>query len=180
MSEPLPDDWRLSDRAAETVNGILNNDIEWKAKCVRESTADVAKQYGISENELRKGHMVNGMKHSPEPWEYDDRRSLERFDHRFGIFVADNLIIGEHYGGPGDRFFAGRECDLRRAVACVNALAGIDDPAAWVAQAKETLKSAEDARRRSVEASKMVCELADQLETAGLKVQFNRGPSGVV
>lgn len=125
--------------------------------------------------------MVNGMNHSPGTWAVDDRRYCGENKREVGIFCCNGtqLNIGARYeDGAEEAVFS--QPDLRRIVACVNALAGIDDPATWVAQAKETLKSAEDARRRSVEASKMVCELADQLETAGLKVQFNRGPSGVV
>lgn len=75
-------------------------------------------------------------KHTPEPWVYDEDRAAVRFDGRGNPVEGDRIgcIICE----PQKR------SDGRRIVACVNALAGVADPAAFVKAARELAAAVDD------------------------------------
>lgn len=69
------------------------------------------------------------MKHTPEPWGLIDRYSSMIFDNE-GNGVFDG--IGEH-----DNHAA----NSRRAVECVNAMVGIEDPERFIKNARELAQS---------------------------------------
>ena len=73
-------------------------------------------------------------KHTPEPWVFDDRPDI---DTNFYSGDATGSIIG----GCQEYTFARRDIEERRAnarriVTCVNACAGMADPAAEIAELK--------------------------------------------
>ena len=74
-------------------------------------------------------------KHTPEPWKYEKELSagcdewlisMDAGDRGRGICIAETR--------PGSA--AGGEANARRIVTCVNACAGMDDPAAEIAELK--------------------------------------------
>lgn len=79
------------------------------------------------------------MQHTPEPWVKDN----------FDILgpKGETLLVGMHRDERGS-------LDLKRAVACVNACAGIEDPIATLAAIREAL-------------SAIVQPLGDETETSG-------------
>ncbi len=73
-------------------------------------------------------------KHTPEPWDVKGNQIKCPMGHVAECFRLDKYIEGN------------TEANAERIVTCVNAMAGIDDPAAFVKQAKaapEMLKSLE-------------------------------------
>jgi len=73
-------------------------------------------------------------KHTPEPWVADDRHDLET------NFYSDDAT-GSIIGGCQEYMFAHRDIEERRAnarriVTCINACAGMADPAAEIAELK--------------------------------------------
>lgn len=64
-------------------------------------------------------------KHTPEPWEVDSMMVVgprsEADDQTFGMIIGLADIYGDN-----------EKADATRIVACVNALAGIDDPEAFM------------------------------------------------
>ena len=73
-------------------------------------------------------------KHTPEPWVADDSHGLET------NFYSDD-VTGSIIGGCQEYTFAHRDIEERRAnakriVTCVNACAGMADPAAEIAELK--------------------------------------------
>lgn len=86
-------------------------------------------------------------KHTPEPWVSDDRQDIDT------DFYSDDAT-GSIIGGCQEYTFAHRDIEERRAnarriVTCVNACAGMEDPAAEIAELKrqrdELLKALQDA-----------------------------------
>jgi hypothetical protein len=70
-------------------------------------------------------------KHIPEPWSQSDT----------WVFAADREFIAVAFGHK--QFTNGRanaNANAERIVACVNALAGIDDPEAFVKEAKAAMQ----------------------------------------
>jgi hypothetical protein len=78
-------------------------------------------------------------KHTPEPW-YSGHHATEEVQDRHGCLIAD-------FGSVGNA-----RADRDRAVQCVNALAGIDDPATELAR----LRGVEGAARECWEASEAI------------------------
>ena len=73
-------------------------------------------------------------KHTPEPWVFDDRPDIDT------NFYSDDAT-GSIIGGCQEYTFAHRDIEERRAnarriVTCVNACAGMADPAAEIAELK--------------------------------------------
>lgn len=73
-------------------------------------------------------------KHTPEPWVFDDLQDLET------NFYSDDAT-GSIIGGCQEYMFAHRDIEERRAnarriVTCINACAGMADPAAEIAELK--------------------------------------------
>lgn len=66
-----------------------------------------------------------GVNHTPEPWELDT--------HPRDVISASGKFIARAQGRFGDD---AADANARRIVACVNALAGIPDPAAFVKAAR--------------------------------------------
>lgn len=79
-------------------------------------------------------------KHTPEPWYAIGPLT----DEESGVAGGTPAEIGVASDEPGDAPIVICECfneaDRDRAVACVNALAGIDDPAAFVKAAKACIE----------------------------------------
>ena len=73
-------------------------------------------------------------KHTPEPWVVEDRQDIDT------NFYSDDATVSI-IGGCQEYIFAHRDIEERRAnarriVTCVNACAGMDDPAAEIAELK--------------------------------------------
>ena len=93
------------------------------------------------------------MKHTQEPWETSKHGTPDAFP-QFGIYSGNR---NDHATIKGDNASA----DADRIVACVNACAGIEDPAAELAR----LRRVEDAARDAAEAMRMS---VDQMEEADI------------
>jgi hypothetical protein len=79
-------------------------------------------------------------KYTPEPWEWSKSE--------FNGPVIDRLLQDEcgiypPLGEAGPVAIASGEANAARIVACVNAMAGIDDPEQWVAMAKTHIDASE-------------------------------------
>ena len=76
------------------------------------------------------------MKHTPEPWHYDSCDDKAHPTVKAGeYFITDCCSCAMPLGIEEEPMIA----NAKRIVACVNALAGIEDPAAFVEQAKAAL-----------------------------------------
>lgn len=72
---------------------------------------------------------MSEQKHTPEPWH----------QFAFEVYDDDNCIIAD-CGYAADVFGKeGMKANAARIVACVNALAGIENPEEWVKEAKELI-----------------------------------------
>ena len=74
------------------------------------------------------------MKHTPEPWAVEDRGGMA------ATIVGLTRVANQHWNGKfhylGSLFY---KPDMERSVACVNALAGIPDPAKFVEAARKVV-----------------------------------------
>lgn len=75
------------------------------------------------------------MKHSPEPWVVSKNGGID------GVPERPLFILGPVRGCSccNDPASDQEILDAMRAVACVNALAGVEDPARWVEMAKQLM-----------------------------------------
>ena len=92
--------------------------------------------------------------HTPEPWRVLSVQSLEPEQHNcLGIVSDDNTVIArlDKWRGPAA---AEMDANASRIVACVNALSGVADPAAYVAALETALR-----------------EIALEVECAGIRLR---------
>ena len=107
--------------------------------------------------------------HTKEPWEVQPSHEDSAL-----FIIGSNLggLVGAAHGWPSEIESGNHsriEANARRIVACVNALAGIPDPAAFVQAARGMREAAEAARNRiwGLEATAIAdgkTELAQKLE----------------
>jgi hypothetical protein len=92
---------------------------------------------------------VSEQKHTPEPWEYWNERSGE--ENTFNIQCVRGDIVAicdDHWDRRGDDT---NEANAARIVACVNALDGIPDPAAFVERARAVEAERDELRNAAKE-----------------------------
>jgi hypothetical protein len=83
--------------------------------------------------------------HSPEPWSVEEREAgnaAPRFWINHASAMAGEYVVAELNG----ECCLNAQADAERIVACVNALAGIEDPEEFVREAKELREAWEDYR----------------------------------
>ena len=89
------------------------------------------------------------MKHTPEPWEFAEWNTGINNSPGFGLMTdVGSLNVTVHTRKPKGNGFDEVDCtdqaiaDARRIVSCVNACAGIEDPAAAIQAARDALEAA--------------------------------------
>lgn len=75
-------------------------------------------------------------KHTPEPWRAEMNSVYWEFQDTYGDLIGDTCASSASEPHHGCSLALG-EANANRLVACVNALAGVPDPAAFVAAARE-------------------------------------------
>lgn len=73
---------------------------------------------------------VDRQKHTPEPWEVINSRNITASDYKFVATTGRAL----NHETPTDK------ANAARIVACVNAMAGIEDPETWMKTTKEVME----------------------------------------
>lgn len=92
-------------------------------------------------------------KHTPEPWAYDNEFIVDASDN----YLAD--CAGSDFSVEQDRYNA------QRIVACVNAMAGIEDPGAFMEVVKQLeLDAAERIMSENKELKERLLETSEALE----------------
>lgn len=119
------------------------------------------------------------MKHSPEPWKVGERRIVGGMHDIDETRVAD--ANGEAVADFDNGYMKDRTHNAARAVACVNALAGIEDPQRWVEMANTLMvlrgthpNGYENLVRELVEAAKEAHGKLDHAESYGCDTEDER------
>jgi methyl-accepting chemotaxis protein len=93
------------------------------------------------------------MKHTPTPWKVDTGSARDEYMYVLG---ASNETIAELY--VIDRGIQ-MKANAERIVACVNVMAGIEDPEQWVLNAKRLMEA-----QRIIDVSEKIASNSEQLQ----------------
>lgn len=87
------------------------------------------------------------MKHTPEPWEVYNEHYITASDEKIACQFFDRM----------DYYYSNKDANAARIVECVNALAGIENPAEWVKRMKkiEVILAFDDLKMAQNEAAKI-------------------------